>query len=335
MKNISSAFCIECGCEVNYTLKSYLEELNVRGINFNYVEHSAYCSQCGNEVYVPEINDENVRTRENEYRKVAQLITVSDISKILEKYSIGAGPLAKLLGFGEITINRYINGQLPSKSHSNKLLEILESYEKMEEYLEAGKSEISSIAYNKCRTAIDELKEIYSNKKIDIIARYLLCKCSDITPMALQKMLYYAQAFFQGLFNTPLFNDSCQAWIYGPVYPEVYFKYRDFGYDPIRVPEIDFCSTFDNLSEREINLLDAIIAAFGRYSGSTLRWMTHNEQPWLETRGSLRPTDRSEAVISSKLINDYFTKVIEQYEIVNPCDISKYSEMMEKKRYIS
>lgn len=334
MKGSTTAVCIECGCKTTYTIESHLEKLAVRGISFDYVEHSAHCAQCGNEVYVPEVNDENVRSREDGYRKAACLITVSDINEILEKYNIGAGPLAKLLGFGEITINRYTNGHLPSKSHSDKLLEVLESHKKMEEYLEAGRDEISNVAYTKCRTAIDELKKIYSDKKIDVVARYLLCKCTDVTPMALQKMLYYAQAFFYALFGKPLFTDPCQAWIYGPVYPEVYFKYRDFGYDPIRLPEINFGCNYTELSECEIKLLDAIVVAFGCYSGSTLKWMTHNEQPWIETRGSLRPEDRSETIISSELINNYFAKVVEQYKIVNPCDISRYSEAMARKRYI-
>ena len=333
MKGTSTAICIACGCKTTYTLKSTLEELTVRGVTFQYVEHSAYCTQCGKEVYVEEVNDENVQSREDSYRKAAHLISVSEINEILEKYSIGAGPLAKLLGFGDVTINRYLAGQLPSKSHSDKMLEILESYEKMEAYLEANKAEISGVAYNKCRTALDDLHNIYSDKKIDIVARYLLCKCADVTPMALQKMLYYAQAFFQVLFNKPLFTEPCQAWTHGPVYPEVYFKYRDFGYDPVRLPELDCCCSGTDLTEREICFLDAIIAAFGCYSGSTLRWMTHNEQPWLQTRGTLRPTDRSATVISSSLIHDYFTTIIQQYEIVNPCDISKYSEAMARKRY--
>lgn len=333
MKDTLTAICIDCGCKTTYTIKSHLENSRVRGISFNYVEHSAHCTQCGKEIYVPQVNDENVQSREDGYRKAAQLITVSEINEILERYCIGAGPLAKLLCFGDITINRYINGQLPSKSHSDKLLEILASHKKMDEYLEINKAEISAVAYHKCRTAINELNNIYSSKKIDIVARYLLCKCSDITPMALQKILYYAQAFFQALFHKPLFTETCQAWMHGPVFPEVYFKYRDFGYDPIRLPELDFCSTAGNLSEQEVQFLDAIIIAFGRYSGSTLKWMTHNEHPWLETRGTLRPTDRSSAVISSTLINDYFSQVIRQYEIVSPCDISRYSEAMAKKRY--
>lgn len=259
--------------------------------------------------------------------------TVSEINEILEKYSIGAGPLAKVLGFGDITINRYVAGQLPSKSHSEKLLEIRASHKKMEEYLEMNKDAISSVAYNKCRAAIDHLNSVYGDSKIEVVTRYMLSRSVDITPLALQKMLYYAQAFFQALFEKPLFNDACQAWAYGPVYPDVYYKYREFGYDPIKLPEVEFSDDLSGLSTSEIILLDAIIAAFGRYSGTTLRWMTHNEQPWLETRGSLRPTDRCVTVISNDLINSYFTKIVREYNIVNPCDISRYSEDMANKQY--
>lgn len=332
MNGNPTALCITCGCKTNYTIKSHLEKLTVREISFNYVEHTAFCSLCGNEIYVPEVNDENVQSREDAYRKAANLITVSEINEILEKYCIGAGPLAKVLGFGEITINRYLNGQMPSKSHSDKLLEIRASHKMMEEHLESNKAAISSVAYSKCRTAIDDLNALYSDSKIEVVTRFLLCKCTDITPMALQKILYYAQSFFQALFNKPLFTDACQAWVHGPVYPDVYYKYRGFGYDPIKLPEIDFCSDSSGLSATEINFLDAIIVAFGRYSGTTLKAMTHNEQPWLETRGSLRPNDRCVTVIDSTLINHYFTKIIQQYNIVNPCDISRYSEDMAKKQ---
>ena len=128
MKGRLTAICTDCGCKTPYTVKSHLEELTVREITFSYVEHSTYCTQCGKEVYVPEISDENVQAREDAYRKAAKLITVSEINEILEKYSIGAGPLAKVLGFGDITINRYIAGQLPSKSHYEKLLEVRASH---------------------------------------------------------------------------------------------------------------------------------------------------------------------------------------------------------------
>ena len=333
MKERSTAFCTNCGCKTSYIVKSHLEELTVREITFAYVEHTAYCEQCEEEVYVPEISDENAQSREDAYRKAAKLITVSEINEILEKYSIGAGPLAKVLGFGDITINRYIAGQLPSKSHSEKLLEVRASHKKMEEFLESNKNLISPVAYNKCRTAIDRLNNLYGDSKIEVVARYMLSKSVEITPLALQKMLYYAQAFFQALYIKPLFNDACQAWAHGPVYPDVYYKYREFGYDPIKLPELEFSDELSGLSISEINLLDAVIATFGRYSGTTLKWMTHNEKPWLETRGSLGPTDRCVTVISNDLIKSYFAAIVQQYNIINPCDISRYSDDMAKRQY--
>lgn len=272
-----------------------------------------------------------MQSREDAYRKAAKLITVTEINEILEKYNIGAGPLAKLLDFGEITINRYVNGQLPSKSHSDILLEIRASHKKMEAILEKNKDEISTIAYEKCRLAIDSLKDIYNDEKIAVVTRYLLSKSADITPLALQKLLYYAQSFFYAIFGKVLFADDCQAWSRGPVFPEIYYKYRGFGYDPIQLPEIEFDPKLSDLLECEINLLDAILASFGKYSGSVLSKITHNEQPWLETRGSLHPTDRYITVISRDIINNYFVKIVEKYNIVNPCDISRYSEDMVEK----
>lgn len=71
VKDISTAFCTECGCKTTYSLSSHLEELTIRGVSFNYVEHSAQCTKCRNKVYVPMINDENVQSREEEYRKAS------------------------------------------------------------------------------------------------------------------------------------------------------------------------------------------------------------------------------------------------------------------------
>ena len=100
-------FCIECGDYKTFTIKTTREEITVRGVTFSYLEQTAYCSECGEEIYVPEINDINVQAREDAYRKASRLITVTEVNEILKKYNIGAGPLAKLLGFGDVTINRY------------------------------------------------------------------------------------------------------------------------------------------------------------------------------------------------------------------------------------
>lgn len=328
MDKENTAFCIACGAKKTYTVKSRREDITVRGTCFSYVEQTAYCESCGEEVYIPEINDLNVQAREDAYREAAGLITVSQINEILEKYHIGAGPLAVVMGFGEVTISRYLGGQLPSRTNSELLQGVRKSYKKMAYYLHMNGEKISKIAYAKCSQAIEELNKIYSSEKIETVTRYMLSKDEDITPMALQKILYYAQAFYKAFYDKPLFTNRCEAWTHGPVYRDVYLKYRDFGYDPIKLPNLEFNIEESGLTSVEISFLDAIIDAFGRYSGSTLRNMTHKEQPWLEARGSLLPKDKCSNLINNRTIDTYFKKVVEEYKMVNPCDISRYSSNM-------
>ena len=322
---MENVFCISCAADRAYYVRSSREEITVRGISFSYVEKRAYCVECGDEVYVPVLIDENVQAREDAYRAKANLIKVSEIREIMEKYNIGAEPLSLVLGFGKITIQRYLGGQLPSKEYSDKLLHILSSRKEMLLCLEAGKESISDAAYLKCRKKLDELNELYQDNKIEVVTRYLLCKSGDITPLALQKLLYYAQVFFYALFHVELFTDRCQAWALGPVFPDVYFKYRDFGSDPIAKPTTDFQNEIDGLNIREIEVLDAVILAFGHYSGRVLSEITHREKPWIEARGTLLPGDRGATPLNYDTIHSYFESVVQKYSILNPCDIVKYS----------
>ena len=155
MQNLKSvAFCVGCRDDKAYIIKPQRAENEIRGIRFSYIELVAYCADCGEEIYLPEVNDANVEAQEEAYREAAGLISISEINRILGKYNIGAGPLAKIMGYGDITINRYVGGQLPSKKHSDELLEILASHRKMEITLEKNKEKISLIAYKKCRDAL-------------------------------------------------------------------------------------------------------------------------------------------------------------------------------------
>lgn len=54
-----------------------------------------------------------------------------------------------------------------------------------------------------------------------------------ITPLKLQKLLYYAQAWWLAIKETPLFDEEIYAWPWGPVIPHIYGEFRHFGRDPI------------------------------------------------------------------------------------------------------
>ena len=55
---------------------------------------------------------------------------------------------------------------------------------------------------------------------------------------------------------------------------------------------------------------------------------THEEVPWLITRGEIPPGTPSEKIIKKELIGSYFTMVKEKYSMVNPSDIKIYTQRM-------
>ena len=73
MSMIGTVYCIHCDCKVECCLKSQRVALNIRAIDITYDELVAYCSKCGAELYVPEINDANVEVRKATYEMAKHL----------------------------------------------------------------------------------------------------------------------------------------------------------------------------------------------------------------------------------------------------------------------
>lgn len=69
------------------------------------------------------------------------------------------------------------------------------------------------------------------------LSKYIVSKCiqdqSPISNLQLQKILYFVQKEFLQKRNVPAFEDSTQAWQFGPVVPEVYYYFCGFGAMPI------------------------------------------------------------------------------------------------------
>jgi len=54
-----------------------------------------------------------------------------------------------------------------------------------------------------------------------------------VDQMKLQKLLFYAHAWFLAIFNQPLFDEDFEAWPWGPVVRDVYYQTRDCGRSPV------------------------------------------------------------------------------------------------------
>jgi len=329
--NERMTFCEECRNDVAYTITEVKLENKLKEETYEYMGKKAQCTECESEVYVPEVEDYNLKALYDAYRQRHEIISLERILAIPKKYGIGKRPLSLLLGWGEITFSRYCEGDMPSKQYSDMLQKIYDDPAFYRTLLEKNKANLKSpTAYEKSRHTTDALlgKENTLLSKIDSVIDYLLCKCEDITPLALQKALYYVQGFHFAFMGEFLFEEDCEAWAHGPVYRDIYKRYSSYRFDPIEGGE-----TCDEaaLSNYEKAVIDSIIKNLCCYSGKILEGFTHSEAPWLRTRGDLSVTAASDRIIHKKVMGEYFAAVKDRYKMINPSDIDIYGkEMFEK-----
>ncbi|WP_290741039.1 Panacea domain-containing protein [Fibrobacter sp. UBA3718] len=124
-----------------------------------------------------------------------------------------------------------------------------------------------------------------------------------LSNLKLQKLLYYEQGFHLALFNSPLFSDDIEAWMYGPVVPSVYDYYKKFGSNGI-VLEDD--PQLIQLTPQEEDLLFQVYERYKSYSAIGLMDLTHGESPWINAV----PHDRG-TVISNESMRTFFLRQLD------------------------
>ena len=111
-------------------------------------------------------------------------------------------------------------------------------------------------------------------------------KIPALTPMKLQRLMYFTQAWYLRVRDQPLMDDHFARWQYGPVVPAIYHKFRAFGSQPItrhahtlskRADDSDFVVTVPTVSSADRDtwdLLNAIAKQYGQLSAQQLSGIT-------------------------------------------------------------
>jgi uncharacterized phage-associated protein len=147
-----------------------------------------------------------------------------------------------------------------------------------------------------------------------------------LTPMKLQKLVYYAHGWHLGLTGLPLLNEAIQAWNFGPVIMSLYKEFADFGADPItrkamemeRAPGTSLLDDL-NLHEPSIddyesentefvkNLLKRVWRVYGGFTSVQLSNLTHAPgTPWDQINKKYNGNIPKYATIPDELIRQHF-----------------------------
>lgn len=114
--------CFECGKKVLYEVKEMIRKYEGDGYCFELLVKVPFCAECGAPIYDEDFEEE-IRKRANEkIREQREIIKREEILDILKRYNVSQKFLSRLLGWGEITLTRYVAGNYtPSQTNSNKL----------------------------------------------------------------------------------------------------------------------------------------------------------------------------------------------------------------------
>lgn len=332
------AFCEYCMKEQFYVVSKMNKLAALNGEEISYEAKESYCKECRNEIFVYDVCNENLNSLYGEYKKKHNLIENSKIQLILNKYDISREGLSLILGFSKDAVDRYLKGDMVSVHDSEVLNKAYDSIQYYSIMLQTNKARINPNEYLRSLRAVKFNTTTGAvEKNIDAVIKYILTRCDDITPLMLQKLLYYVQAFYYVFTNHFLFEEDCIAETRGPVFNSVLKRYEVCGFDMIN-NEILNNDDLD-IEDIEKNVVEGVLKFYGCYSGKILEKMVQNEAPWILTRKQMLQKNKEQFeesvkdcdIIKKELISIYFMGVKEKYSMMSLLDMEKYSRDIFKK----
>ena len=205
-------YCPKCNKLSEATIAAIDEIFTVKGENISIKSQVAVCDVCGEKIFNQELDDKSLYLAYSVYRKKHSLLSPSEIANIRKKYSLSQRSLARLLEWGEITINRYETGAIQDPAH-NEVLMFISEPKNMKELFEKNNQFLNETVRENLRGKIDELirdeikpnflvsleEYITSNKKID---EYSGFANFDLEKMI--NMIIYIAERNKGIFTTKL-----------------------------------------------------------------------------------------------------------------------------------
>lgn len=140
-----------------------------------------------------------------------------------------------------------------------------------------------------------------------------------LTPLKLQKLLYFTHGYHWGINNAPAVNKPFEAWPYGPVSRIVYSAYADYESEPITQPVWRyFVHTVppleqDRNSESVREMARRVWETFGTFKAVDLSMRTHIEgSPWSNIKKRYPNLTASKHIeIPEQDIRDYFRGIVQ------------------------
>jgi len=154
IKKAKTDYCGYCDKMVEYKIEQRENvERIIKGERFSVDENVAVCANCGHDIFNNRLENENLKRGFKQYAHAHDLLTSEEIKAIRNQYGLNQKMFSKSLGFGEVTVQRYESGALPTKAFSD-LIKRVKSPEEYLKILEANQSKLSDDSYEVIREKV-------------------------------------------------------------------------------------------------------------------------------------------------------------------------------------
>ena len=136
------------------------------------------------------------------------------------------------------------------------------------------------------------------------VAAYIVQKHGPMSAMKLQKIVYYSQAWSLVWDDRPLFPNRIEAWVNGPVAPDLYDKHRG----QFSVSEWKYGNP-DALDKDARETVDKVLEFYGPHNAQWLSDLSHAEEPWLLARVGLKDNEMGDHEITHASMSEYYSSL--------------------------
>lgn len=296
------------------------EDIKVKGELIEVPVTYYKCSVCGGNFDDPKAGGDPLEKAYMEYRSRHGMLQPWELKDFRKRHGLTQSEISRLLGWGQVTLNRYENGALQDEAHDKEarlamdprnLINLIEktpsalSDRKKELLLESlRREEEETFSFERIfeeRFGKYEANELSGYKRLDVSrvlnAILFFCKRGDFKTKV-NKLLFYAD-FSHFRENTTSITGARYAHAtHGPV-PDNYERYfaELIGNNLLKVEEVPCGSDhiaeklitistpdlFSLFSENEVKTLITVKEFFKDYTATAIRDFSHKEKGYQET----------------------------------------------------
>ena len=171
--------------------------------------------------------------------------------------------MSKLLGWGETTVIRYMDGVEPNAEFLRRIQELSESPWEYAMLLEKNGEVLTGTAYRKTKRAV--YREIFCDRSTEAMQYVIALVGGDIAPSRVIAVLYYAQVCSVVFRGEPLFEEEAEFAVkVSSVYPRLFRQMMTYGIRDLQ-PELA------TLSEEEQEYLRTVWQVLNGYSPNAIK----------------------------------------------------------------